>query len=153
MPKLYNYHAKWKANMVKRSKYHAKWKAMAKCSKYHAKWQVQVPNCCQYKANGTRKESQKQSPKPEATKIQKLFYTHKRIAIRWHQSPTLKQDLRYLLYWLQRVSFPTFPPQELPLQISNGIHSLYSQNCFCNPCKTYKLMAMERERERYCKLD
>ena len=78
----------------------------------------------------------------------KKIYTHKRIAIRWHQSPTLKQDLRYLLYWLQRVSFPTFPPQELPLQISNGIHSVYSQNCFCNPCKTYKLMAMETERER-----
>ena len=28
-------------------------------SKYHAKWQILVPNCCKYKANGTRKENQK----------------------------------------------------------------------------------------------
>ena len=41
-------------------------KIYAKCkvttpkrSKYCAKWQILVPNCCKYKANGTRKESQK----------------------------------------------------------------------------------------------
>jgi len=33
-----------------------------------------VPNCCKYKANGTGKENPK-NPKPEAKKIQKLFYT------------------------------------------------------------------------------
>ena len=48
--------------MAKCSKYHAKCKVtMPKCSKYHAKWQILVPNCCccKYKADGTRKESQK----------------------------------------------------------------------------------------------
>ena len=33
---------------------------MPKCSKYHGKWQILVPNCCKYKANGTRKESKRQ---------------------------------------------------------------------------------------------
>ena len=32
---------------------------MPKCSKYHAEWQILVPNCCKYKANGTKKESNK----------------------------------------------------------------------------------------------
>jgi hypothetical protein len=78
MPKHDKYHAKWKAHMAKCSKYHAKCKVtMPKCSKYHAKRQVLVPNCCKYKANGTGKESKKTNPKPEAKKIQKLFYTLK----------------------------------------------------------------------------
>ena len=47
---------------------------MPKCSKYHAKWQILVPNCCKYKANDTKKESQKK-PKSEPTKNQKLFWT------------------------------------------------------------------------------
>jgi len=58
--------------MLKCDKDHAKWNAnMAKCSNtmQNAKWpcqnaantmqQVLVPNCCEYKANGTGKESQK----------------------------------------------------------------------------------------------
>ena len=44
----------------------------AKCSKYHAKWQILVPNCCKYKANGTRKDAQK-NPKPEAKKNPKTI--------------------------------------------------------------------------------
>ena len=75
MPRCDKYHSKWKANMAKCSKYHAKCKVnMPKCSKYCAKRQVLVPNCCKYKANGAGKESKK-NPKPEAKKIQKLFYT------------------------------------------------------------------------------
>ena len=38
---------------------------MPNCSKYHAKWQVLVPNCCKYKANGTRKENQTNSKTSE----------------------------------------------------------------------------------------
>ena len=48
---------------------------MPKCSKYHAKWQVLVPNCYKYKANGTRKESQKQFQNMRQKEYQKLFYT------------------------------------------------------------------------------
>jgi hypothetical protein len=60
VPKRRKYHAKWKANIAKCSKNHAKCKVtMPKSSKYNAKWQILVPNCCKYKANGTRKENQK----------------------------------------------------------------------------------------------
>ena len=66
VPKCSKYHANERLkcqNVTNTYKYHAKWKwkaNMAKCSKYHAKWQVLVPNCCKYKAHGTRKESRKQ---------------------------------------------------------------------------------------------
>jgi hypothetical protein len=44
-----------------------------KCSKYHAKLQILVPNCCKYKADGTRKESQQQIPKPGPKKENKNY--------------------------------------------------------------------------------
>jgi hypothetical protein len=37
--------------------------------------QVLVPNCCEYKANGTGKESQKKNQNLKQKKIQKLYYT------------------------------------------------------------------------------
>ena len=76
MAKCSKCHAKCKVTMPKCSKYHAKCKivTMPKCSKYHAKRQILVPNCCKYKANGTRKESKKK-PNPEPKKKQKLFWT------------------------------------------------------------------------------
>ena len=55
MPKCGKYHAKWKANMGKCSKYHAK--CNSPCRN-----EVLVPNCCKYKANGTRKERKKNDP-------------------------------------------------------------------------------------------
>ena len=39
---------------------HGRW-TCHNCSKCDAKWQVLVPNCCKYKANGTRQDS-KQKP-------------------------------------------------------------------------------------------
>jgi len=48
---------------------------MPKCSKYDAKSQILVPNCCKYKADGTRKESQQKFQNLSQKKIQKLFCT------------------------------------------------------------------------------
>ena len=40
----------------------------AKQYEYHAKWQVLVPNCCKYRATGTRKEIKKKN-KPYQTNL------------------------------------------------------------------------------------
>ena len=77
VPKRCKYHAKWKANMAECRKYHATCKVtMSKWNKYHAKWQILVPNCCKYKADGTRKESQQKFQNLSQKQIQKLFCTH-----------------------------------------------------------------------------
>ena len=41
---------------------------MPECSTYHARRQVLLPNCCKYKANGTRKEITNEMPKPDPKK-------------------------------------------------------------------------------------
>ena len=77
VPKRCKYHAKWKANMAECRKYHAACKVtMSKWKKYHAKWQILVPNCCKYKADGTRKESQQKFQNLSQKQIPKLFCTH-----------------------------------------------------------------------------
>ena len=105
MPKCDKYHAKWKANMAKCSKYHAKCKVtMPKCSKYHAKWQVLVPNCCKYKANGARKESQKQIPKPEAKEYPQLFYTLSKCGGLWGVFAVTQEQVSRLRMWTPTAS-------------------------------------------------
>ena len=96
---------------------------------------------------------QERKPKTKSktwgNKNPKTIYTHKRIAIRWHQSTNTKARFKVFTLlasiWGILSHFPA--PRVAITKISNGIHSVYSQNGFCNPCKTYKLMAMERERD------
>jgi 5-formyltetrahydrofolate cyclo-ligase len=72
MPKYDKYCAKWKANVTKCSKHHATCKVtVPKCRKYHACWFQTVASTRQMVPG---KKTPK-NPKPEAEKIQKLFYT------------------------------------------------------------------------------
>ena len=58
---------------------------MPKFSKYDAKWQILVPNCCKYKADGTREESQQKNPKPEPKKNPKTIL-HPLESAAWFQT-------------------------------------------------------------------
>ena len=74
---------------------------MPKCSKYHAKWQILVPNCCKYKANGTRKESRK--------KIQELFWTLSVWATIGNGYPNRCFKLLWLSYFRTTYGLPDEP--------------------------------------------